>query len=105
MNIHSAEEKAQQNAIKDELSNNLETNQAQEIQRAKKKQLLKMKNKKRNRCTCSTTSSNSIRNIKQFGRRIHRTEIQEAKKISLKMKNKTDALACTTPRIINQNIK
>ena len=66
-NEHNSAEEivAQQNAIKAELSNNLadESPQAQEIQEAKKKQLLKMKTR-RNRCTCSTTSSNSIRNIK-----------------------------------------
>ena len=56
---------AQRRAIQSETSSNLadESPQAQEVQEAKKKQLLKMKNK-RNRCTCSTTSSNSIRNIK-----------------------------------------
>ena len=66
-NEHNSAEEivAQQNAIKAELSNNLadESPQAQEIQEAKKKQLLKMKTR-RNRCTCSTTSCNSIRNIK-----------------------------------------
>ena len=48
MNIIVEEIVAQQNAIKDELSNNLadESPQAQEIQEAKK-QLLKMKNKKK----------------------------------------------------------
>ena len=56
---------AQRRAIQSETSSNLadESPQAQEIQEAKKKQLLKMKTR-RNRCTCSTTSSNSIRNIK-----------------------------------------
>ena len=64
-NEHNSAEEivAQQNAIKAELSNNLaDESPHKEIQEAKK-QLLKMKNKK-NRCTCSTTSCNSIRNIK-----------------------------------------
>ena len=56
---------AQRRAIQSETSSNLadESPQAQEIQEAKEEAIAKDE-KRRNRCTCSTTSSNSIRNIK-----------------------------------------